>query len=137
MASSLCVFALMIAMTQYCDILTLNPEKPAVTYFFSKISPIADEVAHELGVQLRYFGSFHLGLENGHVWKSEGVFENEVLLPEYYDKVRNLSQRMFDIFTGIHDAFYHYTLKYIVKHEVHNFSNLVKTEGKILPPPLK
>lgn len=103
--------------------------------FFSKISPIADEVAHELGVQLRYFGSFHLDLENGHVWKSEGVFENEVLLPEYYDKVRNLSQRMFDIFTGIHDAFYHYTLKYIVKHEVHNFSNLVKTEGKILTPP--
>ncbi|MDF8839062.1 hypothetical protein OU679_25375, partial [Escherichia coli] len=26
---------------------------------------------------LRYFGTFHLNLENGHVWKSEGVFEKD------------------------------------------------------------
>ncbi|HFZ2409974.1 TPA: hypothetical protein ACIJ2G_005149, partial [Escherichia coli] len=82
--------------------------------FFSRISPIADQVANHLGISLRYFGTFHLNLENGHVWKSEGVFENIELSPDSYKKMATLSKRMFDIFEGIHDSFYNYLSSYVL-----------------------
>ncbi|EOX5202491.1 hypothetical protein ACPSTJ_005142 [Escherichia coli] len=82
--------------------------------FFSKISPIADQVANHLGISLRYFGTFHLNLENGHIWKSEGVFENIELSPDSYKKMATLSKRMFDIFEGIHDSFYNYLSSYVL-----------------------
>lgn len=82
--------------------------------FFSKISPVADQVANHLGISLRYFGTFHLNLENGHVWKSEGVFEKIELSPDSYKKMAALSKRMFGIFKGIHDSFYDYLISYVI-----------------------
>jgi hypothetical protein len=101
--------------------------------FFSKISPLADQVASHLGISLRYFGTFHLELENGHVWKSEGVFENIVLSPDDYDRMVALSRRMFCIFEGIHDAFYNYLSSYVLQNRVPAFSKSLSVENAVTP----
>ncbi|CNC70559.1 hypothetical protein [Yersinia similis] len=97
--------------------------------FFSRISPIADRIAVNLNISLRYFGTFHLNLENGHVWESEGVFENIVLEQDANEKVRSLSQRMFDIFHGIHNAFYNYTSNYILTQSYPKFPEMLTIIG--------
>lgn len=101
--------------------------------FFSKISPIADQVANHLGISLRYFGSFHLDLENGHVWKSEGVFENIVLSPDDYEKMASLSKRMFSIFEGIHNAFYYYLCNHILNENIPSFPKSLPVEKNVIP----
>lgn len=102
--------------------------------FFSRISPTADQLAHKMSVSLRYFGSFHLNLENGHVWKSEGVFEQEVLRYDTFQKVKNLSKQMFNIFEGIHNAFYEYTIKYVITKHPPTFPEMVNLEDLGDPP---
>ncbi|MCC3870506.1 hypothetical protein K0039_20560, partial [Terrisporobacter mayombei] len=81
--------------------------------FFSKISPIADQVANHLGILFCYFGIFYFNFENGYVWKLEGVFENIELLSDSYKKMATLLKRMFDIFEGIYDFFYNYLFSYV------------------------
>lgn len=109
----------------------LNQEKPAEIFFFSKISPIADQVAKHLGISLRYFGTFHLELENGHVWKSEGVFEKIVLEDNDYKKMTELSYRMFCIFKGIHDVFHSYLSEYVIKQRLPLFWNPEDKEHRV------
>ncbi|EKM1893537.1 hypothetical protein PUN60_004726, partial [Salmonella enterica subsp. enterica serovar Kentucky] len=101
--------------------------------FFSKISPIADQIANKLGISLRYFGTFHLNLENGHVWKSEGIFENIELSPDYYKKMAALSKRMFDIFKGIHDSFYEYLSSYVINGSNPVFLESLPVGRKVAP----
>ncbi|EAM2857199.1 hypothetical protein RJK59_004284 [Salmonella enterica] len=101
--------------------------------FFSKVSPIADQVAHHLGISLRYFGTFHLNLENGHVWKSEGVFENIELSPDAYKKMAEFSKRMFGIFEGVHDSFYNYLSTYVLNGKNPSFPDPLPVEKGITP----
>jgi len=81
--------------------------------FFEHISPIADTVAEDHGVDYRYFGTFHLDLETGHVLESEDIFEDQMLTQAQYDQGMVLAERMFGIFDGIHDAFYNYAKQYV------------------------
>lgn len=88
--------------------------------FFLKISFIVDQVVNYLGILFCYFGIFYFNLENGYVWKFEGVFENIELLLDLYKEMVEFLKRMFGIFKGIYDFFYNYLFCYVF-----NGSNLL------------
>ncbi|WP_198406808.1 hypothetical protein [Nocardia terpenica] len=83
--------------------------------FLDNTSRVAAELAEQTGMNYRYFGSYHLDLETGHVGNVEGVFENRVLDPERRAETKVVCSRMADIFERIFDAFLAYAEQYIAK----------------------
>ncbi|QGN79946.1 hypothetical protein [Piscirickettsia salmonis] len=81
--------------------------------FFENISPMADNLGKKNNLEYRYFGSFHLDLETGHVLESEDIFQDQQITPEQYNKSIKLAKHMFSIFDGIHDNFLNYAKKYV------------------------
>ena len=81
--------------------------------FFEHISPLAQKLGDERGLDYRYFGMFHLELETGHVLESEDVFQDQPLSEDQYERGVTLAKRMFGIFDVIHDAFYQYVERYV------------------------
>ena len=76
-------------------------------------SKIATMLSEETGEDYRYFGSYHLDLETGHVANIEGVFEEATLDPGRRAKAKELCGRMFDIFERVFDAFHAYAHDYL------------------------
>ncbi|WP_431971693.1 hypothetical protein [Nocardia sp. bgisy134] len=74
---------------------------------------IAAMLADKTGLNYRYFGPYHLGLESGHVANTEGVFEGAVLDPDRRGQAKDLCNRMFDIFERIFDGFLYYGRTYV------------------------
>lgn len=83
------------------------------TFFKHVVEPTAD-LSERTGRFYRYFGRYHLDRELGHVIESEGVFEKETLTPEQRQQALGLGNHMFDIFSGIFDAFHDYTQNHVV-----------------------
>ncbi|MGW6424100.1 hypothetical protein ACWF82_15605 [Nocardia sp. NPDC055053] len=79
----------------------------------SNTATIAATLADKTGLNYRYFGPYHLGLESGHVANTEGVFEGAVLDPDRRARAIELCDRMFDIFDRIFDGFLHYARTYV------------------------
>jgi hypothetical protein len=82
--------------------------------FFRRVSPVADRLAESRGVTYRYFGTFHLDLEDGHVLESEDIFDQIALNEQQFHKGLELSDRMFGIFDGIHECFARYVENHVL-----------------------
>lgn len=74
---------------------------------------ISSALADRDGLEYRYFGPYHLGLESGHVANTEGVFEEVVLDPCRRSQAKAACNRMFDIFERIFDGFLNYARTYV------------------------
>lgn len=81
----------------------------------SNTAQVAAELSAQTGLDYRYFGSYHLNLESGHVANTEGVFEAAALDPQTRQSASALCERMFDIFDDIFDGFLHYATTYLDK----------------------
>ena len=104
--------------------------------FFNVLAPAATRVSGKTNLQYRYFGHHHLDRELGHVIKSEGVFENEVLTPAQREKSLVLANEMFDIFFEMHDSFLRYAETYVGRGIVPRRKNM-PTDRRIAPPPIR
>ncbi len=81
--------------------------------FFDTVSKIATELERKSGIKYRYFGTYHLSREPGHVLQSPGIFENQRLDSRQRPKAMALATKMFDIFVEMHDCFLHYAESYV------------------------
>lgn len=81
--------------------------------FFKNISPLANQLGVQRNLDYRYFGMFHFDIENGHVVDSEAVFTNQWLTQEQFKLSLTLSERVFDIFNGIHNNLLSYAKHYV------------------------
>lgn len=79
----------------------------------SNTSRVAAELSSRTGLDYRYFGPYHLGLESGHVANTEGVFETVVLDPERRERTSDACERMFSVFDNVFDGFLHYATTYL------------------------
>jgi hypothetical protein len=79
----------------------------------SNTAQVAAQLSDHTGLDYRYFGSYHLNLESGHVANTEGVFETVVLDPDQRGRAGESCERMFSIFENIFDGFLHYATTYI------------------------
>lgn len=86
--------------------------------FFSRITPIAEIIAKNNNMSLRYFGEFHLALENGHVVESEGVFEDKQLTDYERQLASTLCKKTGSIFDGMRDAWLNYAQNYVLPNTV-------------------
>ncbi|QIS11816.1 hypothetical protein [Nocardia arthritidis] len=81
--------------------------------FLDNTARVAAELARHTGLDYRYFGTYHLDLETGHVGNVEGVFEDHILDPDRRARTAAVCARMADIFDRIFDAFLDYAERYI------------------------
>jgi hypothetical protein len=81
--------------------------------FLSNTAKIASALADKTRLNYRYFGTYHLDLESGHVANTEGVFEEAVLDTGRRAQCKELCDRMFDIFERLFDAFLYYANTYL------------------------
>ncbi|MGH3889001.1 MAG: hypothetical protein ACRDSZ_21010 [Pseudonocardiaceae bacterium] len=81
--------------------------------FLSNTAKVAVSLADKTGLNYRYFGPYHLGLESGHVANTEGVFEEATLNTGRRAHSKKLCDRMFDIFERIFDGFLYYANTYV------------------------
>lgn len=81
--------------------------------FLSHSASIADELAKKTGRDYRYFGTYHLDRETGHVGNTEGLFEARVL--EEPDRAAALlaTDGMFDVFERIFTCWLAYAKRYV------------------------
>jgi hypothetical protein len=104
--------------------------------FFEVLAPAAARVEAKTNIRYRYFGHHHLDREKGHVIKSEGVFENQVLTDAQRNKSLLLANEMFDIFFEMHDVFLRYAETYVNRGLVPQRKD-VSTDRRIAPPPIR
>jgi hypothetical protein len=83
--------------------------------FFSKVAGVADALEQKTGIRHRYFGSYHLDREPGHVLESTGVFEEQALDSQQRPLATELATRMFDIFEEMHGCFLRYARSYVAR----------------------
>ena len=81
--------------------------------FLSNTAAIACELATQTGREYRYFGSYHLERESGHVANTEGVFEEHPLDADCRERALAACSGMFDVFDGIFDAFLTFAKRYV------------------------
>lgn len=86
--------------------------------FFSVLAPIADEVSRQAGAENRYFGSYHLALEVGHLVDCPDIYERISLSESQRQLGIALASRTFDLFDEIHDGFLEYAKNYVETHRV-------------------
>lgn len=81
--------------------------------FLSHSAPIADALAKATGRDYRYFGTYHLDLETGHVGNKKGLFEARVL--EEPDRAAALfaTEGMFKVFEDVFTCWLDYAERYV------------------------
>ncbi len=81
--------------------------------FLSQSAPIAAALAKATGRDYRYFGSYHLERESGHVANTEGLFEVRVLDEPDRAAALRASAGMFDLFEAIFTCWLDYARRYV------------------------
>ncbi|WP_327063601.1 hypothetical protein OG715_01135 [Kitasatospora purpeofusca] len=73
--------------------------------FFRHTAPVAARLSLATGSEYRYLGPYHLERESGHV-ETENAFDGLVLGPDERRRAAELTNRMFDVFEVMFDAFH-------------------------------